>query len=367
MVVCPTPASPTGRELLLGEIDGYAAEVGTTGAGTDGPVYVVTSTEDAGAGSLREGLEMGGQWVVFDPAVFPVDVETTISLNSAIHVASDTTLDGRCANVRLTPTSRADGALFVGRFGESGVENVVLHNVRIGPIPGRGGEQSGDGIRIVWGSDRFYVSHVDVVAANDEALEITRGDQGPMRGTIAYSRFTDTTKAILIGDQTNNVEKQGGWSPGQHRIHVTMHHNWMHSNGIRNPLVTDSTAHLYNNYVSAYGIDGNERGSAGQEFGGEAWVWTEGNVIEPPEDGALCGIKVVDYGSLGVTGTTHITAQSNVFRSGSHFCSFRESDPTVPRSVPYSYDLTEPGDDGAALVDLLTNDPTNRAGWVAAS
>ncbi|MEO5842090.1 MAG: hypothetical protein ABIQ73_24495 [Acidimicrobiales bacterium] len=41
-------------------------------------------------------------------------------------------------------------------------------------------------------------------------------------------------------------------------------------------------AHLYNNFVSAYGQLGNDDESAGQEFGGDA-----------------CCITAVNYGSIG--------------------------------------------------------------------
>src|SRR4029079_15202403 len=130
----------------------------TTGAGLGGPLYVVTSTADAGPGTLRDGLEQGGRWVVFDKQTFPADRETVITVDSPIQIGADSTLDGRCANVRIAATRKADGALFIGYYADRGTSNVMITTIKIGPVPGQQtDDQSGDGLRIVWGSDRFYV------------------------------------------------------------------------------------------------------------------------------------------------------------------------------------------------------------------
>ena len=367
---CTSAGDEPARARLLAEVDGFAKEAETTGAGLGGALYVVTSAADSGPGTLREGLEQGGRWVVFDKSAFPADRETVITVESPIQIEADSTLDGRCANVRVAATAgNAGGALFIGYYAERGVNNVMITNLKIGPVPGRpNDEQSGDGLRISWGSDRFYVSHVEIFSAHDEAIEIDRGDQGPMRGTIANSVIRDTTKAVLIGDGTANNEKRGGWRTNQHRIAVTLHDNWFNRNQIRNPIVIDARVHLYNNYVSSYGLVGNGVvGSTGQEFGGNAWVWTEGNVVEPRPGGILCGIAVINYAPLGVSGTTYVTEKDNVFRDGTKFCSFRAPDPAVPEKIPYDYKLADPGREGTQLTDRLTNadlTDTARAGWV---
>ena len=365
--VCPSLGDRTSRTRVLDEIDGFAKVAGTTGGGIDGELFIVTSTADAGPGTLREGLESGNRWVVFDQRLFPPGEEKVIALTSHIQIGSGTTLDGRCANVRVAPSNAADGALFIGEFGRRGSRNVIITNLKIGPVPGLGGAQSGDGIRIVWGSDQFFISHVEVDSANDEAIEITRGDQGPMRGTVSYSRIFTTRKAVLIGDQTDNNEKGGEWAADRHQIEVSVHHNWFGGNQVRNPLVTDATAHLYNNYIDKYGLVGNDDASAGQEFGGDAWIWTEYNVVEPLDNGDPCGIHVVNYGSLGVEGQTHISARSNVLRKNARFCGLRDPDPAVPIPVPYDYAVSDPGQDGEALVAALTSRDearADRAGWV---
>ncbi|MEO5838299.1 MAG: hypothetical protein ABIQ73_29895 [Acidimicrobiales bacterium] len=366
--ICSSVGDQPSRGQLLGEVDGFAKQAQTTGAGLGGQLYVVTSTADSGPGTLRDGLEQGGRWVVFDKLAFPVDRETVITVDSPIQIGGDSTLDGRCANVRIAATKKSDGALFIGYYADSGVNNVMITTVKIGPVPGQtNDDQSGDGLRIVWGSDRFYVAHVEIFSAHDEALEIDRGDRGPMRGTIANSVIRDTAKAVLVGDGTDNNEKQGGWQTNAHRIEVTFHDNWFNRNQVRNPVVIDATVHLFNNFISSYGLVGDVSASAGQEFGGNAWVWTEGNVIEPRAGGIPCGIAVINYGSLGVTGTTYVTANDNVYRDGSKFCSFRKADPPAPDKVPYDYKLADPGPNGMQLTDRLTNaDLTDkaRAGWV---
>ena len=63
---------------------------------SDVPTLVVTSTEDSGAGSLREALasadSVGAGNITFDPTVF--DTPQTITLESTLNIPSDTTITG---------------------------------------------------------------------------------------------------------------------------------------------------------------------------------------------------------------------------------------------------------------------------------
>jgi pectate lyase len=366
--ICSAIGDRMSRSLLLDEVDGFARVVETNGAGLDGQVFIVTSTADHGAGTLREGLEQGGRWVVFDKSVFANDREVTINVESPILIGANTTLDGRCANVRLDGSSGTDGILFVGDYGRSGTSNVMITNVKVGPAPGEGGAQSGDGIRVTWGSDRIFISHVEIYSAHDEAIQFDRGDRGPMRGTVSYSLIRDTQKAVLIGDGTTNNEKRGGWATNAHRIQVTFHDNWFLRNQIRNPAVTDSSAHIYNNYISEYGVPNSTENGAGIEAIGNAWVWAENNVIEQASPGGdFCGLEAADYRSLGVTGSTYLNDTDNTFRGIAKTCAFGPQPQAVPSGPPYDYKLDDPGPNGDRLVERLTNpDVTSagRAGWV---
>ncbi|MEO5842094.1 MAG: hypothetical protein ABIQ73_24515 [Acidimicrobiales bacterium] len=367
--VCSALGSAGSRQALLDQVDGYARLAGTTGAGQTGATYTVTTTADHGAGSLREGLQAGNRWIVFSPAAFPVGEERVIRVESPIMVGANTTLDGRCANVRLDGSSGTDGILMIGNYGYSGTSNVMLSTMKIGPVPGNGSDQSGDGIRVVWGSDRFFISHVEVFSAEDEAIEITRGDRGPMRGTVANSLIRDTQKAVLVGDGTVNNEKQGGWATNAHRIQVTFRDNWFLRNQTRNPLLYDTTAHLYNNYVSSYGLPNTPENGSGIELGGNAWAWAESNVIEQANAaGDYCGLDAVDYSSLGVTGISYLTSTGNAFRGIAKTCAFGGPAAPVPAAPPYAYTAQPTTDGGAALIArLASGDPNQlgRAGWVA--
>ena len=367
--ICDTLGDAPSRAMLLEQVDGFARVADTNGAGPNGELFVVTTTADRGPGTLRNGLEQGRRWVIFDRAVFPIDREVVISVESPIMVGADTTLDGRCANVRLDGSSGTDGILFIGDYGRSGTSNVIVSTVKVGPVPGDGDEQSGDAIRVTWGSDRFFISHVELFAAEDEAIDITRGDRGPMRGTVAHSLIRDTQKAVLVGDGTANNEKRGGWATNLHRIQVTFRDNWFVRNQIRNPLITDSTAHIFNNYVSAYGVPNSTENGAGIEMGGNAWVWAENNAIEQASPaGDYCGLEVADYGSLGVTGTTYLHATGNAFRGVAKLCESAGPGRAIPIPPPYAYVAEPVTDGGAALVARLTSGDPNqrgRAGWIA--
>ena len=367
--VCSALGEPSSRQALLNQVSGFAKVAGTTGAGLGGETYVVTTTADRGAGSLRDGLQAGNRWVVFSPAAFPVGEERVIRVETPIMVGPNTTLDGRCANVRLDGSSGVEVVLSIGNWGYSGTSNVMVSTLKVGPVPGNGGAQSGDALRITWGSDRFFVSHVELFAAEDEAIELDRGDAGVMRGTVTHSLIRDTQKAVLVGDGTANAEKGGGWATNAHRIQVTFRDNWFLRNQIRNPAVTDATAHIYNNYVSAYGIPNSTENGAGIEASGNAWVWAENNAVEQASPtGDYCGIEAADYRSLGVTGTTYLNAMGNAFRGIARVCAFGPQPLPVPIAPPYSYTAQDVSDGGAALVARLTSPDPNqqgRAGWVA--
>jgi len=70
-----------------------------------GPVWVVTSTADAGPGTLREALELASQGttITFDPAVFPLAHPSTIALRSPLPTLSQggLTIDASAAGVIL--------------------------------------------------------------------------------------------------------------------------------------------------------------------------------------------------------------------------------------------------------------------------
>lgn len=367
--VCSALGQASSRQSLLDQVSGYARVAGTTGAGLGGATYTVTTTADRGAGSLREGLQAGNRWVVFSPAAFPVDEERVIRVESPIMVGPNTTLDGRCANVRLDGSSGIEVVLSIGNWGYSGTSNVMVSTLKIGPVPGNGSDQSGDALRITWGSDRYFVSHVELFSAHDEAIELDRGDAGQMRGTIANSLIRDTQKAVLVGDGTTNNEKQGGWATNAQRIQVTFRDNWFLRNQIRNPAVTDSVAHIFNNYISAYGVPNSTENGAGIEAIGNSWVWAERNAIEQASPGGdYCGLEAADYRPLGVTGTTYLNDVGNAFRGIAKTCAFGPQPLPVPTAPPYSYTAQDVSDGGAALVARLTSgDPNNqgRAGWVA--
>ena len=367
--VCSALGSAASRQSLLDQVSGYARVAGTTGAGQAGATFVVTTTADHGAGSLREGLQAGNRWVVFSPAAFPVGEERVIHVETPIMVGANTTLDGRCANVRLDGSSGTEGIVIIGNYGYSGTSNVMVSTVQDGPVPGTGTDPSGDGIRVVWGTDRCFPSPVEVFAAEDEAIEITRGDRGLMRGTVANSLIRDTQKAVLVGDGTANNEKQGIWATNAHPIQVTFRDNWFLRNQTRNPLVYDSTAHIYNNYVSSYGIPTTPENGSGIELGGNAWAWAESNVVDQPYGaGDYCGLDAVDYSSLGVTGISYLTSIGNAFRGIAKTCAFGGPAPAVPAGVPYAYAAEPITDGGTALIARLTSANTGlmgRAGWVA--
>lgn len=202
LAVLPRPASAQGY-----------ADWATGGAG--GPLVFVTSTEDDGPGSLRRALAGGGpRWVVL---ASPGEIR----LRSPVSVPSDVTLDGRGVAVTI-----------VGH----GLDVRGSRNVRITGITVR--DCAGDAISIRDGADLVSIDHVTATGCSDGLVDVTRSRASLSRVSIAWSKFHDHPKAILLGGHD--------WHTLDRNLRVTIHHTLFERVERRAPRLRHGVAHVYN-------------------------------------------------------------------------------------------------------------------------
>ncbi len=253
---------------------------------------MVTNLNNSGSGSLREGASQGDRWIVFD-------VSGTISLSSPIQVASNTTIDGRGADVLI----RNHGLYMIEK------QNVIISHVSIT----RAGD---DGIQIRRPSTQdIWVNHVTINDVNDGYVDVT---QGASNVTVSWSRFDpspskDREKVMLIGaDEPKYPE---------HLTNVTLHHNYFNDTQQRNPLIRAGYVHSYNNYITEWGIFGVGVGSGGR-------LLSERNIYD--SGGYHRGRAFTAWGR----GPAYIRTTGDMFLSGA---SGKQSSPSGVSAPPYSY------------------------------
>ncbi|GIH61810.1 RICIN domain-containing protein [Microbispora siamensis] len=225
-----TPVSGTGGRTWSDKADGFAGTSGmgdsTTTGGAAGATVTVTTYADLVKYAAAS-----------QPYVIKVNGAITVSpYGTEIKVASDKTIIGVGRN----------GQIVHGGFNLNNVHNVIIRNLTIRDAQMADDDPDDkvydyDGIQIDT-SHHVWIDHCSITRMNDGLID-SRMDTTYL--TVSWNILSEEHKAFGIG-WTDNVTAR-----------MTIHHNWMHDNGIRNPS-TDNVAyaHLYNNYmqnITGYG------------------------------------------------------------------------------------------------------------------
>ncbi len=287
-------------------LQGFGA--GTEG-GRDGPVAEVTSLADSGPGTLRALLSKPGpSWVRFA-------VSGAIVLSSPVTVPSDTTIDGRGADVTLE-----NKGLEI-----DGVHDVIVENMKFTAIRGA----TSDAISVKNHARDVWIDHSDFSDGRDGLVDITYGATDV---TVSWCHFFKHDKVMLI-----SVLKGTG------QMQVTVHHNWFDHTNQRNPLVRDAYAHVFDNYVdgfTAYGMQAQHGG----------YLLAQDNVLQAqPGTGETDGIRIAD----GKWGEGVVRADGDVLLDGA---TQLERFAWLLHPVAYRYDLQPAG-------ASLAHEITAFAGW----
>ena len=194
----------------------------TTG-GAGGTTYFVTNLNDAGPGSLRDGVEN------LLPRVVKFRISGQIQLQSHLMVGPDKTIDGRGADITIT-----------GRGFYLEQSNVIIRNLKMSgfhaPIVYPETEETEDGIHVD-GASRVWLDHLDMSDAGDKLIGVEHGTDI----TISWSRFSNQHTVLQFGAYAGRELAAD--------IRVTLHHNYFDSTGFRNPNAIYGKVHAYNNYL----------------------------------------------------------------------------------------------------------------------
>lgn len=212
-------AQTTAADTFTAAPIGAAREVK---GGSGDKVVVVRTLADRGRGSLREAVKRTGSTVLFA-------VSGEVVLRSSIEVSSQTTIDGRGADVTIV----GKGLVVQG-------DDVIIRNLKI-----RGDETSDsneDAIAIRGEANGVWIDHVDLSSFEDGLLDVT---QRATNVTISWSRLHDHGKTALLGAASSE-----GSPP---LVDMTVHHTEFVNTGERNPLMRHGRFHVFDNLIQNWG------------------------------------------------------------------------------------------------------------------
>ncbi|CAL9054186.1 putative pectate lyase 21 [Musa acuminata AAA Group] len=220
MPTLPYAHADDSLRALAGQAEGFGRHaIG----GLHGRLYHVTSLEDDGCGSLREGCRSKEPlWIVFE-------VSGTIHLSSFLMVSSYKTVDGRGQKVKVTGNGLQLRAC----------EHVIICNLEF--EGGRGDDV--DAIQIKPKSRHVWIDRCSLRDYSDGLIDITCESTDI---TVSRCYFSKHNKTILIGGCSSNVADRC--------IRVTIHHCFFDGTCQRHPRVRFGKVHLYNNYTRNWGI-----------------------------------------------------------------------------------------------------------------
>lgn len=222
-----TAPQPESYLDLLDEALGFAQPDG----GAAGLRVFVTSLEDSGSGTLREALALpGAKWISFAEGL-----AGTIEAQSMLQVPSDTTVDGRGADVTVSGNGMTiDGS-----------DNVIITYLKFDGT-------ANDEIRVIDGAGEVWIHHCSFSDYGDGAIDITRGQPvRPTEVTVSWCHIDHGSKASLISATSDPAAGAADWN-----IYVTFHHTYFDGNSERSPRTRFAKVHHFNNYLREAGYIG---------------------------------------------------------------------------------------------------------------
>ncbi|QBQ99412.1 pectate lyase family protein [Paraburkholderia pallida] len=230
---------------LLAQREGYG-RAATGGLG--GAVVTVTSSADAGPGTLRDALANvdGPRWIRFAS-------DMTITLLSQLHVPGNVTIDGRGHRVTLL-----DYGLGIYRS-----SNVIVTHLT---IDGRLRTFS-QAINVANYSSNVWIDHLDLSRFADRLLNVKNGSTDV---TVSWVKFHDDDKVMLL----NNITSKDLFANYDRDkvARVTVHHCYFLNTVQRNPRAQFGTFHIFNNLLENWDF-------YGMSFSLQARALVEGNIF----------------------------------------------------------------------------------------
>jgi len=225
--------------------------------GREGCRYEVTTSADAGPGSLREGLELvRPAWITFS-ADFDIILETNLVARS------HKTLDGRNRRVTIR-----DFGIRIENAENIAIENITfLGRQDLDRDAGGVRKDDADAISLVGaGTHDVWIDHCDFSNYRDGLIDVSGGATNV---TVSRSHFSDHEFVMLFGNDVDDV--------GAREMRVTVHHNWFQATKNYHPRARYGWIHVYNNLFD-------EWGDVGVRASQESRVYTEKNIYRAGDD-----------------------------------------------------------------------------------
>jgi pectate lyase len=197
------------KKTLSGvKFEGFGENV--TG-GEIGDIYIVSSLDNNGSGSLRDALSSGDRYIIFN-------VSGVINLSSEISIKdSNITIDGFSSPNGITVNGA--GIIISGNRAESSgdhASNIIIQGIRVQ-------NTSGDGLRVWRNAHDIVIDHVSVLDSGDGNIDITEGAHNI---TISWCLMTGSASGSTL--------------QSYRAFHVSYHHNLYFGSHRRNPLIANS-------------------------------------------------------------------------------------------------------------------------------
>lgn len=322
-----TNNGPRPWENILSEAAGFGRNV-TGGAG--GELITVRNLNDDGPGSLREAVARSGRkWIRFSPGL-----RGTIRLQKRIYIKSNTTIDGRGADITLTNYGiRADA-------GNSGapITNIFINNLKIESLLDKE-----DGINLFHDTRNVWINNVSITGAGDEGLGIS---DNVTDVTVSWSHFYRNNLGILVRNNTNRSD---------YFADITIHHSHFDSNSQRNPRSNFAHVHLVNNYIRNWEWTGAVSTSF-TELVSEANIYEVGNFVNG--DNQRLALRCTKSGD-NAAGEGYCRSVGDMLLNGATIGENRPNTVFNPRDF-YTFNADTAN-------NALRNRIVNGAGWVDTS
>ncbi|SEN81805.1 hypothetical protein SAMN05660816_01579 [Niastella yeongjuensis] len=227
----------------------------TTG-GRGGKVYVVTTLDDNGPGSLRNAVEAN------EPRVVVFAISGTIHLQSKLEIKGNITIAGQSAP--------GDGICLADYSVGLAGDNIIVRYLRcrMGDKNQRGGMVDGNGGDDAFGGTRhknIIVDHCSVSWSTDEVFSVYNGDSTTLQWNLIAEPL-NYSYHFEKGDKDYEHHGYGGIWGGKH---LSGHHNLFAHCNSRNPRFNgnrqgiEEKVDFRNNVIYDWGINSAYAGEGG--------------------------------------------------------------------------------------------------------
>ena len=224
-------AGPAGdEEGLLAHRSGFAADV--TG-GAQGTHIILDSLDEGAFVAAVSGHDP--KWIQFAPGL-----SGEIVITGNVDIGSNTTIDGRGADITLT----APGGCHEIQFWGEDHSNLIVHNITFHKVGT--GDNCGQAFGMAFGSSNVWLDHCTFTENGDESAS---SGHGSTDFTMSFTRFYNTGKGSLLSWNPNHEEDAN--------TRVTIHHS-AYLKGpdysvSRIPKIRRGKVHFYNNVIDGWG------------------------------------------------------------------------------------------------------------------